>query len=45
MELESHDCRNIGLAYLPNNTTLIIKQFFNFIKNKLESNKYPFINN
>ncbi len=44
MELESHDYRNIGLAYLPNNITPIIKQFFSFIKNKLESNKYPFIN-
>ena len=44
MELESHDYRNIGLAYLPNNITPVIKQFFNFIKNKLESNKYPFIN-
>lgn len=43
MELESRDYRNIGLAYLPNNTTPIIKQFFNFIKNKLESKKYPFI--
>ena len=44
MELESHDYRNIGLAYLPNNITPVIKQFFNFIKKKLESNKYPFIN-
>lgn len=45
MELESHDYRNIGLAYLQNNTTPVIKHFFSFIKNKLESNKYPFIDN
>lgn len=36
MELETHDYRNIGLAYLPNNTTPIIKQFFRFIKDKIE---------